>query len=93
MVSEDELKKFPKLDNHDSYYEIVVKDNGIGFSQEYARQIFTIFQRLHDKEKYPGTGIGLALCKKIIDNHGGAIFAEAKENKGAEFHVVLPEKH
>lgn len=58
--------------------------------EEYADQIFIIFKRLHEKSKYPGTGIGLALCRKITDNHGGIIFAESKEGKGSVFHVILP---
>jgi two-component system CheB/CheR fusion protein len=74
------------------YVEIIFKDNGIGFEQKYADQIFTIFQRLHNKESYSGTGIGLALCKKIIENHEGEIFAESKENEGAVFHIILPLK-
>ncbi len=73
-----------------SYIEIIFKDNGIGFEQQYAKQIFTIFKRLHDSETYLGTGIGLALAKKILENHHGEIFANAKENKGASFHVILP---
>jgi PAS domain S-box-containing protein len=72
------------------YYEIVVKDNGIGFNQQYAEKIFSMFQRLHNKQTYSGTGIGLALCKKVTLNHGGDIFAVSDENEGAEFHVVLP---
>lgn len=73
-----------------SYQEIVIKDNGIGFNQEYAEKIFVIFQRLNSKEAYSGTGIGLALCQKIVLNHHGIIYAESKENEGASFHVILP---
>lgn len=78
------------LDTSFEYTEIVFKDNGIGFSSEFAEQIFIIFQRLNSREQYPGTGIGLALCRKIVDNHGGKIFAVSEEGKGAEFHVILP---
>lgn len=74
------------------YYDITVQDNGIGFKQEYAEQIFTIFQRLHDRSQYSGTGIGLALCRKIVTNHNGKIFAEGRENEGATFHILLPAK-
>ncbi len=73
-----------------SYIEIIFKDNGIGFEQQYADKIFTIFQRLHDNQTFIGTGIGLALAKKILENHHGEIFANAKENKGASFHIILP---
>jgi light-regulated signal transduction histidine kinase (bacteriophytochrome) len=72
--------------------EITFQDNGIGFEQKYAEQIFTIFQRLHNRENYSGTGIGLALCKKIIGNHQGEIFANSKEDQGAIFHIILPLK-
>jgi two-component system, chemotaxis family, CheB/CheR fusion protein len=74
------------------YTEIVIKDNGIGFPQEYAEQIFIIFQRLNDKKHYPGTGIGLALCSRIVSNHWGEIFAKSRENEGAEFYIRLPLK-
>ena len=72
------------------YQEIVIKDNGIGFNQEYAKKIFVIFQRLNSKETYTGTGIGLALCQKIVLNHHGVIYAASKEKEGASFHVILP---
>ncbi|WP_339702344.1 chemotaxis protein CheB [Algoriphagus aquimarinus] len=87
-----EIKKYSSLDPFVPYVEIIFKDNGIGFEQKYAKQIFTIFQRLHDKETYNGTGIGLALCKKIVENHQGEIFSNAKENEGALFHIILPIK-
>ncbi|MGV8945502.1 MAG: chemotaxis protein CheB [Lutibacter sp.] len=92
ILSEKEIEKYPTFNPSMKYYEIIIKDNGIGFEQQYAKQIFTIFQRLHDKEVYLGTGIGLALSKKIIENHHGEIFAVAKEKKGASFHVILPLK-
>jgi two-component system CheB/CheR fusion protein len=75
------------------YIEIIFEDNGIGFSNEYAEQIFVIFQRLNAKHEYPGTGIGLALCRKIVENHGGKIFATSIEQVRTEFHVILPTKH
>jgi two-component system CheB/CheR fusion protein len=86
------LKTYPTLQEHEDLQEIIIKDNGIGFNAGYADQIFVIFQRLNDKQEFPGTGIGLALCRKITDNHGGVIFAKSAENKGTEFHVILPGK-
>ncbi|GEP95788.1 PAS domain-containing sensor histidine kinase [Chitinophaga cymbidii] len=73
-----------------SYYQLEFSDNGIGFDQQYAEQIFNIFQRLHSRQEYSGTGIGLALCKKIALHHQGNIFAHATEGQGATFHVYLP---
>jgi signal transduction histidine kinase len=72
------------------FIRITVKDNGIGFNQKYANRIFTLFQRLHGRHEYEGTGIGLALCKKIVENHHGTIEAHGIENDGAEFVVILP---
>ncbi len=87
-----ELKKYPDLDPSLEYYEIVFKDDGIGFDQQFAKDIFLIFHRLNDHLQYSGTGIGLALCKKIVDNHHGKIYAEGKENEGAVFNIILPVK-
>jgi signal transduction histidine kinase len=73
-----------------SYVHIKIQDNGIGFNQAYAEQMFGVFSRLHPKDRYDGTGLGLALCKKIVQRHGGAIWAEGEEGMGACFHVQLP---
>lgn len=86
----EELKKYTQLEPSTDYYEIEFRDNGIGFPQEFADQVFVIFQRLNEKEQYPGTGIGLALCRKIVRNHLGEIFAESEEGKGSVFRVILP---
>jgi PAS domain S-box-containing protein len=72
------------------YCKLVFTDNGIGFSPEYETKIFNIFHRLHGKGQYEGTGIGLAMCKKIAENHNGIIFANGTEGKGATFTVILP---
>lgn len=71
------------------YYELLFADNGIGFKREYSDQIFGLFKRLNDRQSFPGSGIGLALCKKVALNHGGDIWASGEEGAGAEFHVVL----
>jgi two-component system, chemotaxis family, CheB/CheR fusion protein len=91
-LTTDEIKQRRTLSPGTKYVEITVKDNGIGFPEEFSQQIFVIFQRLNDKKQFPGTGIGLALCSKIVSNHGGDIYAEGKENEGAAFHVILPIK-
>ncbi|RYF71725.1 MAG: hypothetical protein EOO39_13430, partial [Cytophagaceae bacterium] len=72
------------------YYRIDVLDNGIGFEQRYADRIFQIFQRLHGKSTYAGTGIGLAICNKVAVNHGGAVTATSQPGKGATFSIYLP---
>lgn len=72
------------------YHKIVVKDNGIGFKQEYADKIFLLFKRLETDSKYVGTGIGLAICKKIIENHNGFIKVKSKLNEGAQFSIFFP---
>ncbi|SFN73974.1 PAS domain S-box-containing protein [Bizionia echini] len=73
-----------------SYYKITFKDNGIGFDTKYSEKIFEVFQRLHQKTEYTGTGIGLAICKKIVENHYGYIHATAKLGEGAQFIIFLP---
>ena len=90
ILSEEEVEEFPNLNKAWEYREIVVSDNGIGFDQQFAKMIFVIFQRLHSSGKFEGTGIGLALCKKIVDYHDGEIFAMSKEGEGSVFHILLP---
>jgi light-regulated signal transduction histidine kinase (bacteriophytochrome) len=72
--------------------DVSVADNGIGFKPDYAERIFGIFQRLHGRSEYPGTGIGLATCRKILERHGGAITASGEPGKGATFVFTLPVK-
>ena len=86
----EEIGQHPALKGHKAYVEITFEDNGIGFDQQFSRQIFQIFQRLHRNEQFEGTGIGLALCKKIISNHHGDISAESEAGKGAGFRIILP---
>ena len=78
------------LDAGRVFYTVFVRDNGIGFSDREAERIFGTFTRLHPKDKYEGTGLGLALCKKIAERHGGCISAKGVEGSGAEFRIILP---
>jgi light-regulated signal transduction histidine kinase (bacteriophytochrome) len=73
--------------------EITVSDNGIGFEEEYLDRIFDVFQRLHGRQEYEGTGMGLAICRRIVERHGGSITAKSAPDKGAAFIVTLPERH
>ncbi len=79
-----------KLTKAKRYLQIQLEDNGIGFDNQYADKIFAIFQRLHGKSEYDGTGIGLAVCKKIIENHDGIIIAKGEVGHGATFTMIIP---
>jgi PAS domain S-box-containing protein len=74
-----------------TYYKISIQDNGIGFESAYSEKIFEIFQRLHGKSEYSGSGIGLAICKKIVENHDGIIYATGETGIGSVFSIILPE--
>lgn len=84
MIGEDGLEA------NNEYCCITIKDNGIGFDQQYADKIFELFQRLHTRNEYQGTGIGLAVCKKIVDKHSGVIKVNSKQNEGTTFTIILP---
>ena len=71
------------------YWQITVQDNGIGFEQQYAEKIFEIFQRLHGRSQYQGTGIGLAICKRIVEKHNGKIYVESVLDKGTSFILLF----
>jgi len=72
------------------YWKISIADNGIGFEQQYKHKIFELFQRLHGKSEFSGTGIGLAICKKIVQNHRGIITATGNPGVGATFNIFIP---
>ena len=78
------------LNKSSRYLQLEITDNGIGFDKVFSEKIFTIFQRLHNRSQYEGTGIGLAICKRIVENHGGVIFASGNQNAGATFIIIIP---
>jgi PAS domain S-box-containing protein len=89
-IVKNEALENKKLEKDTNYCHIQIKDNGIGFEQQYSSKIFEVFQRLHGKLEYTGTGIGLAIVKKIVDNHNGIITATGEKNKGATFDIYIP---
>jgi len=82
-----------ETDSVDEICELTIEDNGIGFEEKYTEKIFAVFQRLHGRTEYEGTGVGLAVCRRITDRHGGTITAKSKLSEGATFTVALPVKH
>ncbi|RYG01213.1 MAG: PAS domain S-box protein, partial [Chitinophagaceae bacterium] len=92
MSTDEILKYIPKPYPFANYHHITIADNGIGFEMEYYEQIFEVFKRLHARENYPGSGIGLALCRRIVGNHNGFLFADSKVGEGSIFHVILPDR-
>ena len=93
QIPEAELGSlFPKFLPGRRYFEFTFSDNGIGFEPEYAEQIFEVFKRLHGRDLFPGTGIGLAMCRRIVANHQGHMFAESAPGEGSVFHIILPDR-
>jgi two-component system, chemotaxis family, CheB/CheR fusion protein len=90
LLDAEDVRKYADLKADGQHIEIRVTDNGIGFDQQFGEQIFQIFERLHTPDEFEGTGVGLALCKQIVENHHGHLFAKSKENEGASFFVILP---
>ncbi len=95
LMGEDLIREIPpdlkdKIRPEIKYCRIRIKDNGIGFDPSYRERIFEVFQRLHTRDEYTGTGIGLAIVKKIVENHDGVIVADSKQNKGACFDIYIP---
>ena len=85
--------RFPVLMHNDcNYYRISISDNGIGFDPQYAEDIFIVFKRLHSYHEFKGSGVGLAICKKIVENHNGFIVAESRIDEGSTFTIGIPEK-
>ncbi|AKD57157.1 sensor histidine kinase [Spirosoma radiotolerans] len=91
VLAHDLPKEFRPHRAVSGYYRIDVVDNGIGFEEKYLDRIFQVFQRLHTRNEYAGTGIGLAICEKVVANHGGWLTAQSQPGHGATFRVYLPE--
>jgi len=90
QLSPEELKEHPQLDSRLPYVEIIFVDQGVGIDPRFEERVFLIFQRLNTRQHFEGTGIGLALCKRIVSNHCGEIYVRPNEGGGSRFHVLLP---
>lgn len=93
LISYEQITSAGKAEKttSDIHHRISVADNGIGFQEEHRAKVFDMFQRLHNRDEYEGTGVGLAICRKIAENHGGFIVAEGRPGEGATFHIYLPD--
>ncbi|HEY2728212.1 MAG TPA: ATP-binding protein, partial [Parafilimonas sp.] len=89
IINGEKIKNIPAL-KKTKYHQYTITDNGIGFEPQYNEQIFGLFQRLHGRKEFEGTGIGLAICKKIVENHNGIITASGHLNNGATFEIYIP---
>ena len=92
VATPEELAGAGLLPSGKTWYKILFRDNGIGFHPRYSEKIFEVFQRLHDRGSYEGTGMGLAMCSRIVSNHHGVIYAHGEEGQGAAFYLLLPDK-
>lgn len=88
-VSKEDIEKY-ELDSDKKYVAITISDNGVGFDQKYISKMFTLFQKLNTVKDLEGSGVGLAICKKIVEDHGGIILAKGKDNEGANFTIIIP---
>jgi signal transduction histidine kinase len=86
----ESVRPLKEEDRDKQYHHIEVRDNGIGFAAEDAERIFNVFTRLHGNAEYNGTGVGLSIARKVVENHGGYIWAESKLGEGATFNILLP---
>ncbi|RYY28870.1 MAG: hypothetical protein EOO04_08065, partial [Chitinophagaceae bacterium] len=93
MDPDTAAREFPGYNPALSYIKLVFRDHGIGFESKQAENIFKVFQRLHTRDMYQGSGIGLALCRRIVQNHQGRLFAVSQPGHGASFHIILPVTH
>lgn len=89
-LQRQEVTEFIPQTNCEVFYDIAVADNGIGFEQEYSEYVFELFKQLHSRNRYPGSGIGLSLCRRIAANHGGYIYATSVPGEGSVFHLLVP---
>jgi signal transduction histidine kinase len=90
VLGREAKASLPTEEADKKYYLIQLKDNGIGFEPKYAEDIFKVFTRLHGASDYSGSGVGLSIVQKVVENHNGHIWAESKPGEGANFKILLP---